>query len=371
MCAIASACQSGQASGYEEQEAVQELSSGAVEIPMSHASVRVAWHDIDWTGRVCASPATNHSCLVLKNVKENKRPLAEEKIAGTAWGEIEKADDLPPCVNERAGFMRSRAFTQERTHNYAWKKSGPHGHFAPTLQRMPPYSLEVTPFRWVMRAELERYAGPWGIAHDEAIEDHICNLMAQGGDGWFDDTWVQDKSNQEALLDSFFSALRPTQSLVFLYAKDIPLVEERVPGERYLIGVGFVEGVDPAVEWQYSEPGPVSSIMWERGVGHSIRPGFPDGFLLPYHALLAKQELQGEDLGQFVARAPRDHFDEFSYVSEFVTHDGAIAALTELARVVDLLPGVVDGPWTAAANWLADRLSDAWQVSRITGTPQV
>src|SRR3954447_26016886 len=323
---------------------------------MSHLSVRVAWHDTDWTGRVCASPATNHSCLVLKNVKEKKRPLDLEELAGAPWADIEDADDRPPCVNERAGFMRSRMFTHQRTHNYAWNKKGPHGHFAPTLQRMPPHSLEVTPFRWVMRAELERYAAPWGIAHDDAVEKHIFGLMTHD-----DSTWVQDKSNQEALLDSFFSALRPKQSLIFIYAKDIPLVEEREPGERYLIGVGFVEGVDSAVEWEYSEPGPVSSIMWERGVAHSIRTGFPNGFLLPYHELLASPALQGEDLDQFVARSPRDHFDEFSYVSELVTHDGAIAALTELARVVDLLPGVVEGPWTDVANWLADRLSDAWQ----------
>ena len=335
------------------------LSSGAVEIPMSHLSVRVAWHDTDWTGRICASPVTNHSCLVLKNVKEKKRPLAEQALAGTLWTDIDEPVDLPPCVNERAGFMRTRAFTHTRTHNYAWKKSGPHGHFAPTIQRMPPYSLEVTPFRWVMRAELERYVTPWGIAHDAGTEDRIADLMRDRD--WSDETWVQDKRNQEALLDSFFSALRPNQSLVFIYAKDIPLVEERVPGERYLIGAGFVEGVDPAVEWEYSGPGPVSSIMWERGVAHSIRPGFANGFLLPYHELLAHPALQGEDLNQFVARAPKDHFDEFSYVSELVTHDGAIAALTELARVVDLLPGVVEGPWTEVANWLADRLSDAWR----------
>src|SRR5215217_7394340 len=83
---------------------VAVLFRGAVEIPMSHVSVRVAWHDTDWTGRVCASPMTNHSCLVLKNVKEKKRPLAQEELAGTPWADIEDADDLPPCVNERAGF---------------------------------------------------------------------------------------------------------------------------------------------------------------------------------------------------------------------------------------------------------------------------
>src|SRR5262249_7231383 len=99
---------------------------------------------------------------------------------------------------------------------------------------------------------------------------------------------------------------------------------------------------------------------WERGVAHSIRPGNLDGFLLPYHALLADSELAGTDMEPFVARSPSDHFDEFSYVSELVSHDGAIAALTELARVVDLLPGVVDGPWSEVADWLGDRLADAW-----------
>lgn len=335
------------------------LSAGAVALPTAHVSVRVAWHDTDWTGRVCASPSTNHSCSVLKNVKENKQPSIEDDHAGVAWEDLEDPKLLPPCVNERAGFMRPLAFTQQRTHNYAWKKSGPHGHFAPTPQRMAPYSLEVTPFRWVMRGEIERYITPWGISYDAAVEDHINGLMSSGG--WSDETWVQHKANQEALLDSFFSALQPRRSLVFLYAKDIPLIEERGAGERYLIGAGFVEGVDPAVEWEYDGEGPVSSIMWERGVSHSIRPGFADGFLLPYHELLANPELQGEDLEQFVARTPAEHFEEFSYVSEHVSDDGAIAALTELARVVDLLPDVATGPWAQVATWIADRLSEAWQ----------
>src|SRR5262245_25143012 len=121
------------------ERTMENLSSGAVRLPMSHVSARVAWHDTDWTGRVCTAPATNHSCLVLKNVKENKRPLAEAELAGMPWADIVDHQARPPCVNERAGFMRTRAFTHERTHNYAWKKSGPHGHFAPTLQRMPPY----------------------------------------------------------------------------------------------------------------------------------------------------------------------------------------------------------------------------------------
>lgn len=332
---------------------VMPVSDGAVELPMSHVSVRVAWHDTDWTGRVCASPGANHCCTILKNVKEKKDPVSEEQVAGRPWTEV---DDLPPCVNERAGFMRTKPFTQERTHNYAWNTNGAHAHFAPTTQRMPPYSLEVTPFRWVMLKEYERYATPWGIRVDMGLEERAHALMP-----FDEDTWIQDHRNHLALLDSFFSALRPRQSLVFLYAKDIPLVEEREPGERYLIGAGFVESVDPAVEWSYSEDGPLRSIMWERGVAHSIRPAFTDGFLLPYQQLIADPALQGKDLDPFVARSPGAHFDEFSYVSELVTHDGAIAALTELARVVELLPGVADGPWEHVGDWIAERLGEAWQ----------
>lgn len=319
---------------------------------MSHVSVRVAWHDTDWTGRGCASPETNHACTIFKNVKENKNPEAEAEVRGTPWADL---DSVPPCVNERAGFMRSRMFKQERVHNYAWNKRGAHARFAPTEQRMPAYSLEVTPFRWVMLQEHERYSIPWNIGFDQGLEDRAHALMP-----FDEDTWIQDHRNQLALLDSFFSALRSRESLVFLYAKDLPLIEQREPGGRYLIGVGFVEGVDPVKEWEYLHEGELRSVMWERGVGHSIRPGNLDGFLLPYHALLANAGLAGTDLEPFVARTPPEHFDEFSYISEPVSHDGAIAALTELTRVVDLLPGVVDGPWAEVATWLGDRLAAAW-----------
>lgn len=314
--------------------------------------MRVPWHDTDWTGRVCASPGANHSCAVLPNIKERKDPVQEEDDRGKPWTDL--PDRLPPCVVERAGFMRTKAFTHKRTHRYAWNRHGAHAHFVETPQHMPPYSLEVTPFRWVMLDEFRRYAEPWGIAVDLALEERAARLMN------FDSDWIQDKRNQLALLDSFFSAIQPKASLVFLYAKDVPLIEEGKAGDRYLVGAGFVEKVDPCVEWEYAAEGKLESIMWERGVHHSIRDSGANGFLLPYQELLADPALQGADLEQFVARTPAEHFDEFSYVSELVSHDGAIAALAGLARVVDLLPGVVDGPWDSVRTWIGDRLGEVW-----------
>ncbi|NUW43299.1 AAA family ATPase [Nonomuraea rhodomycinica] len=174
-------------------------------------------------------------------------------------------------------------------------------------------------------------------------------------------TWVQDGRNQLALLDSFFSALRPGSSLALIYAKDIPLLEQRVPGSRILIGAGMVTHVGNHVPWEKSRPGPLDPVMWERSVSHSIRaPSFSDGFLLPYQQLMANPDLVGEDLTPFIARTAPELFNEFSYVSELVSHDSALAALVEIARVVERLTGVANGPWDVVTSWISQRMADIW-----------
>jgi hypothetical protein len=333
-----------------------QLADGAVELPRAHLSVRVPWHDTDWTGRVCEAPSANHSCTVLKNIKQNKNADWEDEDHGKRWAELVRKR-VPPCVFERAGFMRPRGLSIVREHAYSggWTRS--HKHFAPTNHVMPAYSVEATPYRWVMRDEVPELARLWGIEYDRDLEDAADQYIETRKPT----DWVQDHRNQLALLDSFFSGVVPGRSLVLLYAKDVPLLEERRPGARVLIGAGRVTGVRPYVEWEYSGRGPVRSIMWERSVCHSIRPTLEDGFLLPYQQLLADEGMRGEDLSRFVAMAPAEHFEEFSYVSERAGDDAAIAALTELARVVDLLPEVVDGPWQRVSAWIGDRLAETWE----------
>ena len=74
---------------------------GAVRLPPSHLSARVPWHDTDWTGRVCAAPAENHSCTVLGRIKEEKDPDQEETNAGVAWGDLPEDLHPPACWSER------------------------------------------------------------------------------------------------------------------------------------------------------------------------------------------------------------------------------------------------------------------------------
>lgn len=271
------------------------LSPGAVELPTSHLSARVAWHDTDWTGRVCAAPGANHACTVLKNIKGNKDADAEESRRGSTWPQSGAAEEYPPCAFERAGFMRTQAVSIVRKHAYATANNErSHGHFAPTVHRMPAYSIEAVPYRWTLRESAATVARQWGIGYDQTLEDRADDLM-----DW-KSAWLQDHRNQLALLDSFFSAIRPRESLVLIYAKDVPLLEDRAAGTRILIGAGRVTEVGPCQEWTYTgEPRswPIRSVLWERAIHHSIEPSFTDGFLLPYQKLLSPAYSRAPDGG--------------------------------------------------------------------------
>lgn len=101
-----------------------------------------------------------------------------------------------------------------------------------------------------------------------------------------------------------------------------------------IVGVGRVLSIGQPTEYAYSVSNPpLRCVLWERNVGHSIRPGFADGFLFPYQEVLALAA-RGEigDPGEFVAFAPDEHFDAYSYASELLTHDGAARAVSAMLR---------------------------------------
>lgn len=156
-------------------------SAGAVDLPTHHLSVRVAWHDTDWTGRVCADPAANHACSVLKNIKEKKDADREASIAGSAWADGVTENDVPPCALERAGFMRPHAFTVIREHAYAkrGRNATTHGHFRPTPHRMPAYSFEAVPFRWTNRESAAEIAVWWDAEYDERLFNRASDYVRQ------------------------------------------------------------------------------------------------------------------------------------------------------------------------------------------------
>jgi hypothetical protein len=278
------------------------------------------------------------------------------------FNELDK-DDLPPCEGERVSFMASNSLTRTMNHPYADIYPDTHGHFAPTRFIQPAYSAACVPFRWMLRETIEgnQKNGEIGLAERLQLGwvlDREPDIRSRNGKE-VETAWVQERENQLAMLDTFFSALSPEESLCFFYAKRTPLSEQ---SRRVIIGVGRVLSVSEATEYNYKvKTPPLRCVLWERNVGHSIRPGFADGFLFPYQEALAKAEKEGIDPESFVAFAPDEYFSSYSYGSEILTHDGAVASLIACAATLHRIRGRIEGPWDQALAWIDKQLNRLWK----------
>jgi len=67
------------------------------------------------------------------------------------------------------------------------------------------------------------------------------------------------------------------------------------------------------------------------------------------------------DPEEFVAFAPDEHFEAYSYGSELLTHDGAVASLITCAATLHRIQGTVEGPWEAALSWIDAQLNRLWK----------
>ena len=329
--------------------------------PLRHVSIRVPWHDNGWNGSVCKEPKFNTACLKLKNISDSKDEHVEESVKGLSFEDLIARDiQLPPCVNERASFMADFDFVHSKRHPYVSTSPETHGHFRPTPLRHPPYGAAAIPFRWMMRNEVfgDPNNGVSGLIDKFPLDEVNAELEPRLP---FKSNFLQDHHNHRALLDCFWNHVRPEKSLVFFYAKQVPLVEDT--GRRVLIGVGRVKRIGDLTEYRYNRsPGEkLRSLLWERMVVHSIRPEFEDGFLLPYHEALAKSD-DGRAFGpaDAVAFAPQDRFVEFSYVTEHVGNDAAISSLlamrSALHRCSELFGYVPD----RFERWIDREMSRLW-----------
>ncbi len=338
------------------------MSAGARSLPSHHITIRVPWHDGGWVGTVCDRPLDNSSCLVLPRIGKGRRDEVESRCAGQRLDQLEGTFE-PPCVAERVSFMAPFAITRTMVHRYTEIFPETHGHFKPTRFVQPAYSAACVPFRWMLREKVEGNAedGEIGIAERLRIgwtPEREPDIRTRW-DKHVETAWVQERENQLALLDTFFGALRPEESLCFLYAKRTPLSEQ---ARRVIIGVGRVLSVGEATEYDYKgERPPLRCALWERNVGHSIRPGFADGFLFPYREALAFSEREGVDPEEFVAFAPDELFDAYSFGSDLLTHDGAVASLVTCAATLHRLRGRIEGPWDQALSWIDTQLNRLWK----------
>lgn len=325
---------------------------GARRLPTQHISVRVPWHDTGWDGRVCLNPRGNTHCIALPRIGETRDDDWETSIAGMRFDP--DGVRLPACAAERGGFMADFAYERRLSHPYA--RNALYSHFRQTTFRHPPRSCAAVPFAWMMKGE----SGVPEIAERLALgfrPHEEPPLDFPGGK-----RWVQERTNQLIMLDTFFSAIERQTSLIFFYAKKTPLTDDP---RRVIIGIGRVTGIGKPIEYVYENrpSNGLRSTLWERNLTHSIAPEIGDGFLLPYRALLDHAGSNPEfDLGPYVLHAPEEHRGAFSMGSELITHDQAVAVLLSAATVVSRTSSLLPGDWARARRWIDGELNRLWRL---------
>lgn len=334
---------------------------GARQLPVQHLTIRVPWHDNGWQGTFCNNPCGNTSCTVLPRISTGRDDTHETEQAGKSIEGLERGQ-FPPCVDEHGTIMAPFSLSMLKNHPYAKSSEKTHGHFAPTPYTIQPYSAAAIPFRWMLTEQIEGNE-KYGVASraDALKLGYAAEREPELG---FETSWAQEGSNQLVLLDTFFSAAKPDQSLVFFYAKRTPLAED---ARRVIVGVGRVKSVGAPTEYRYvggrRQDDQMSGYLWERNIEHSIRPNGADGFLLPYRELLTQAEEDGSiDLTECTAFAPDEYFENYSYGSELLPPDGAIASLLALEKAIKAMRGLFEAPWDAYLQWIDNELNRLWQV---------
>ena len=300
---------------------------------------------------MCADVKGNSACLRLHNIFAHRDDTYEIENTGIRVDELDP-DRLPPCIAERGGFMAPFSVLRTINHPYS-QTSKAHQHFAPTPVEIPPFTAGSVPFRWMLLESAREIAGDRDLLFREEAEAEVRQVMS------FNSNWVQDVDNQRVLLDAFFSSVIPDESLVFFYAKEVPFVED---GRRVLVGVGQVADVGHAVEYDYVDDGPTRSLIWERNVAHSIRPEGRKGFLLPYGDALQRAQADLDfDPASAAVFVSDEQRAEFSYATEHVTHDAAIAVLLGCIEGLERSNDLLDTDVDAQLRWAGKRLAELWR----------
>ena len=323
------------------------------EYPLRHLSVRVPWHDAGWNGTVCNAPQLNGDCVKLKNISADKDELNEEKNAGKFLNKLD-GNDLPPCTKEGAAFMAGFDMDYEKSHPSRY--SPYHEHLQPTLQHHPKFSVPVVPFRWMLQNNFEEFQEELRLDVDEIREP--SNLP-------YTSAWANEANNQRALLDGFSAHLQKEDSLCFFYAPYVPFIE-RTDDRYILVGVGRVKEICDLTEFDMHGDG-APSLIWERPIQHSIRPeGHSeegDGFLMPYHEIIRRANKNPSiELETYTAFTPAERKSEFSYGSEHVTHDGAIAALLSMENKLRLINEELGIDTTNQQQWIHNEFARLWKL---------
>jgi hypothetical protein len=319
---------------------------------VQHYSTRIPWKDNDYTGRIDVNPRYNVAAQIIPNIASTRDLEFEETNKGKSYEEVGPVK-MQNWITENAAFMSDTKLEIKMNHPYK-RGNDKFKHFEETPFEVEPYSFLLRPFSWTLkRNAMEKYKY-YNFYFDLEKTERMLDWSS---------AWVSHGESQKGIFDYFFSGIRPHQSLIFPYYKQVPFIEDN---RRVIAGIGNI--ISPVEIREYDSDGSSDekNYIWETNAAHSIRDDGKNGFLMPYHEI-SKYEKEHEnfDVASVTVFEPTGFREEFSYAAEWVSYDAAIDVLHQakaaLKNIADLELKKANPKWVnVQLDYVDDQLKNVW-----------
>ena len=283
-----------------------------------HLTVRMAWHDNNWDGRICQDPKSNTYCigsnsLLSNRLRKNRDLDLEIKNAGKQIDQI--GDYLPPCYWSANAFSKNPATIW---HDHPWLKKKIQG-------KIDKHSMFTWPFKISFTSDEEKEK--WG----EYPPPHIVNERIQ----------------------KFIEQFPSRSSLVFFYLNyDNPISLHE--NEYVLVGCAPIKEITTTGNFDFTNAEleqqkknkqyrNLSTQNWALHVSYD----FDRGVLLPYKNYLDHIKIHKSDeymLDEMQVTINDNMRKNFKYVAMGMNDDSCLYLLTQLRKSLDKIKehGIVD-----------------------------
>jgi hypothetical protein len=292
---------------------------------IKHISVRLAWHDSGWNGRICREPRANTYCVGQYSYQRDlivadRKVEPEQAQAGQPCQQVQW---IPPCIHSVNAFGPDEldAYTPPPS----WFQDGTQ----PKTWKLRPYTVATWPYEEMYKDEVQNPAG---------VRPH------------YDPVKRRQAANQ------FFSEITSDRSLVFYYANYSNPFSENDQHLYVIVGAGRVKAIGPELTW-IGQSAEMERRYGPNAWARDITSHYPDqGLRLPYHLYMDRSDVLERIL--LVPENPR----HFKYATRHISDDGALGLIERLSEIVGALQEIGDTSenWQVRQAWLASVMAELW-----------
>ena len=290
----------------------------------THLTLRLAWHNDGWNGRVCQKPAKNTYCVGCSSypgelIREQRDLTWEKKHAGELFKDLDKP---AACMYSGSTFSE---------------------HPSDVLADPPEFFKDDTQTKqWTIPAATA-CTWPYDAMYNK---DDIR-------DGNRYDYGKRLKYSEE-----HFSEIEPHKSLVFYYTNYSNPVSDNENSCYLLVGVARIKEVGPTMYYDGCSEGTLErykGFIWQRAVSSHYPK---QGVRLPYHLYI-----DNPDQLRLFAAVP-ENSALCKYATKEVTDDEALGLLEQVLESVRIVRDDLQDEsenWTQRIEWLESLIAELWQ----------